>query len=379
MKDLIEHFINEHQYKLYGYIINRVKNETDADDIFQNTIEKAISKIDYLKDSDKVNSWILTICTNEISHYYRKKRQITDNIDSVTLSVEYEYRNFQDLLSKALKHLSLKNREVLELWFYTELSYDEIALACNLTAKTVKSRLYEARQHLKKTIPHLYEYSTRPESYYHNHKETVMMTAETRMTGSYVLNRLSLRHQVELCIASRNGEEFSKELLKEIGLIEKGKEFILNFHSRLLFKELIMILNYCDRHTERRLILELEKKDNETAEAIKKDMFVFEDLTLLEPELLKYLFSLFTKNEVITALTLIPVAFQEKLLIHLEEEYSSKIREGLKSAPVSSEKSAAAQQKIIDRLFQMDQEGELDVTRPDEGDPSAICIQLKEK
>ena len=59
-----------------------------------------------------------------------------------------EVRERQQAIQTALLTLSMEYREVVVLRHFTDLSYDEIAAALGIPAKTVKSRLYTARQQL---------------------------------------------------------------------------------------------------------------------------------------------------------------------------------------------------------------------------------------
>ena len=69
-------------------------------------------------------------------------------------------RRFEDderaqLLHNALKKMSVADRTVITLRHFSELSYQEIAAAIGVDEKTVKSRLFEARQRLRALLPEL--------------------------------------------------------------------------------------------------------------------------------------------------------------------------------------------------------------------------------
>lgn len=58
--------------ELYRFILSRVKNEEDSKDILQEVFIKALTKIDTLKDTSKLTSWVYQICRNVVLDYFRK-------------------------------------------------------------------------------------------------------------------------------------------------------------------------------------------------------------------------------------------------------------------------------------------------------------------
>lgn len=161
-------FFKTYKNKIYKIAYGVVMNEHDAKDIVQDTIIKAAEKINQLNDIDKLESWICSIAYNLARQKYnRNKRNILIE-DSYTMDcfINNSQQTYltEDLLEKKefrkniLKHMAcLKNHhsQILYLYYFLDLSYEEISTFLGISIGTVKSRLYRAKELLKsKLISH---------------------------------------------------------------------------------------------------------------------------------------------------------------------------------------------------------------------------------
>lgn len=377
----IEKFIVTHQKKLYGFIINRVKNEEDADDILQSTMEIVVSKYISLKNPEKINSWIISICKNEIYKYYRNKNKTISlsDMEIYNLETEYEYSNYTNLIKIAIGLLTDDQRDVLQLRFFASMSYKDIALACNISTKKVKSRIFEAKNKLQSILPDLYEGILKPQNYFNSQKEKIIMDIENLKTGSYLFCRLSLPDQLKICENTLEKRDFDSRLIENIGRIRKGKDFLKIFHSKLLLNELIGILNFCDRSTEIRLIKELELVNNQIAETIKQNMFVFDDLVLIDEKLTQVLLEGIEHSDLILSLCNASSQVKNHLLSGLTDLEKNRIITEIGKSDASDEDILTAQQKVIGILREMDNKGEIEIKKGDPGSEYGIKIYLRNK
>ncbi|MTI54281.1 MAG: RNA polymerase sigma factor [Geosporobacter ferrireducens] len=151
-------------YKTAYYI---VKNEDDAKDIVQDTFVIAFSKLEQLRDKEKFESWLCTIaCNLAKDKYNRNKREICMAEEDQILAYSHDNNKYgfelpeEVLEKKEINHhireqiLSLKHHysEVLYLYYYCDLSYEEISKALNLNIGTVKTRLFRAKHILKNSL-----------------------------------------------------------------------------------------------------------------------------------------------------------------------------------------------------------------------------------
>lgn len=384
----IDKFIITHQHKLYGFIMNRVKNENEAEDIFQSTMEIVVHKYSLLKYPQKINSWVISICKNEIYKHYKKSKKNNifndrtismDDLETHESETEYEYNNYSDLIKIAINLLSDDQRDVIQLRYFASMSYKDIASACDISIKKVKSRIFEAKLKIKNILPDLYEGILKPKIYFSSQKEKIMMEINNLKTGSYLFCRLSLFDQVKICRKVMEKDEFDSQLIENIGKISKGKEFLKIFHSKILLNELISILNYCDRFTETRLIDELAIEDNEIAETIKQNMFVFDDLVLLDEKLMEELITRVDHMDLVYSLC----------------NASSQVKNHVFSGFSSLEKDAivceigecnavpsiimTSQQKLVGLLRDMGENDEIEINRQDSSAEYGVKLYLKTK
>ncbi|WP_105619415.1 RNA polymerase sigma factor [Vallitalea okinawensis] len=154
LKNLYEKY-SEDIYKVAYYIS---KDQYIAEEILQETFIKAYTKIDTLNNPDSVRPWLITIASN----LTKKKLKSTKNkvyYYSNLTDFEYLISNkpinnidhmiIKDHLKECINSLEPDFREVLILYFFNQLSYEEIAEKLNIRLGTVKSRLSRAKKKLK--------------------------------------------------------------------------------------------------------------------------------------------------------------------------------------------------------------------------------------
>lgn len=379
-RELIDKFLKEHQYRLFGFILNKVGVVADSEDIFQSVIEKALVKISTLKDPLKFNAWVLTIASNEIKSFYNRRERISD-IDIDSIAITNEYNEFKNLVHLAVDGLSSSLKDVFRLRFYHNLSYKKISLICDIDQKRVKSRLYDAKKHIRNILPNLYLYTEFTENYFNKQKESIVMDLKSVELGSYVFSRLSLESQIEFCISAVKKEEFSETLLEAIGKIKKGKDFILLYHSKVVLKELVNFLNICDRYVEKRVIQELEIVNPDIAEAIKSSMFVFEDLIIAAALLINEIFSRVDENLFAKAISVTIPRVRDHILNSLNSANRVSLIKKMKTVNPGWEDGLLAQREVVEKVKEMDLKGEIEVKRltEEERDRVEMVLKVREK
>ena len=152
-----------HQSKLFSYILFVVHNREIADDLFQETFVKVITKLQQGKysPSGKFGAWVMRIAHNVIMDHYRgmKVQKIVDtssdndlsNIgskDFVSLDIESEYVNTQVLedVRKLMNFLPATQREVVQMPF------KEIAERTNVSINTSLGRMRYAILNLRRMV-----------------------------------------------------------------------------------------------------------------------------------------------------------------------------------------------------------------------------------
>jgi RNA polymerase sigma-70 factor (ECF subfamily) len=147
-----ELLVAKHHKVVFNVALRMVGDYEEARDVTQATFAKAWEKLATFDPSHRFFSWLYRIMINHsLDLIERRRRQVP--LDRELPSSTRPDRDFEaderaEWVHKALARLPRASREVLVLRHFTELSYQEIAEALKVPEKTVKSRLFEARQKL---------------------------------------------------------------------------------------------------------------------------------------------------------------------------------------------------------------------------------------
>ncbi len=159
---LLDHYWNE----VYGFMLKRTENETDSEDITIETFSKAFDKIASYNPEFQFNTWLIAIAKNVHIDLLRKKKsthfvEITDeedqqayNVADSSPSAEDELITEQNLsrLLQFIKELKPHYQEVIQLRYFQEMSYQEIADQLGEPLSNVKIKLLRAKKLLAEII-----------------------------------------------------------------------------------------------------------------------------------------------------------------------------------------------------------------------------------
>lgn len=149
-----EELVDRYQKVLYNTVLRIVQNADEAEDITQTGFVKAYEHLTHYKTQHKFFSWLYRIVVNESLNALRRRRE-TQEIDSGLMasvkdpSESYEDSEREEYVDRALQMLTPENRAVVVLRHFQDLTYREISQILEIPEKTVKSRLFTARQLLK--------------------------------------------------------------------------------------------------------------------------------------------------------------------------------------------------------------------------------------
>lgn len=152
-----------YQRPVYNAAYWILHNGEDAQDVAQAVFLRVAERADDYDPAYKFFSWIYRIAVNEALNLHRRldREEPLDEgaefeADGADPSHRIEVAERARLLQEALNKMSTTDRAVLTLRHFAEFSYREIGDALDLDEKTVKSRLFEARQRLKALLPGLH-------------------------------------------------------------------------------------------------------------------------------------------------------------------------------------------------------------------------------
>ena len=158
--------LNRYKDRLYAYIYYTVRNEELEEDIFKETLTKAIVTIQQgrYNENGKFPAWLTRIAHNLIIDCFRQEKQenlvscdeeernLLNNIRLSEGTVESEIVNHQILsdVRRLIKHLPDEQREVVHMRFYQDLSFKEIAEMTGVSINTSLGRMRYAILNLRR-------------------------------------------------------------------------------------------------------------------------------------------------------------------------------------------------------------------------------------
>lgn len=158
--------LQRHQSRVFSYIINIVKDKELANDLFQETFVKAIVTINQGRytENGKFPAWITRIAHNLIIDYYRQEKSLSqlscDNTDINILNrKELSEETVEDSIVREqilndvrtlVELLPQSQREVLEMRYYQDMSFKEIAENTGVSINTALGRMRYAILNLRK-------------------------------------------------------------------------------------------------------------------------------------------------------------------------------------------------------------------------------------
>lgn len=151
-----EELVRRYHQVLFRVACRMLGNRDDAADAAQAAFISAFRKLDGFDGQYRFFSWLYRILVNECLNSRRSRRPheaLTPAIAGGHDPLEaFEAGERRRRVQQALLSLPHEFREVIVLRHFGDLSYDEIAATLELPAKTVKSRIYSARQRLKQLL-----------------------------------------------------------------------------------------------------------------------------------------------------------------------------------------------------------------------------------
>jgi RNA polymerase sigma-70 factor (ECF subfamily) len=156
--------MNRYRNSVYFMLLKMVKNADDAEDLTIEAFTKAFRNLKKFKKEYTFSTWLFRIATNNCIDFIRKKKLETtsihssyknDNGEAMMMEVRDQTPTPQEEAIKAQKAelvrhfvemLPAKYRRLVELRYFDELSYEEIAEELEAPLGTVKAQLHRARE-----------------------------------------------------------------------------------------------------------------------------------------------------------------------------------------------------------------------------------------
>jgi RNA polymerase sigma-70 factor, ECF subfamily len=151
-----EHLYQRHSKKVYGYILLRIKNTEESEEVFQTTFRKLHGSLNRYKQGMAFLPWMFTICKHCIIDNRRKdKRKQASQFNSESIesladeSIQYESDNIRNV--KGYDRLKQNEKDVLDLKYVKDYDFNQISEQLGYTAINIRKIVSRALQKLRKS------------------------------------------------------------------------------------------------------------------------------------------------------------------------------------------------------------------------------------
>jgi len=152
--------VKRHQRFVFTLAVRFMKTREDAEEVAQDCFVKAYRSLESFQGGSKFSTWLYSIVYTTAMTALRKKRLDTDSIDDENTYIQIENTGGYDVnnvenksrsfyLNQAIAQLLPDDATIITLFYKGEQSLEEIAQTMGMDAKTVKVKLFRARQRLK--------------------------------------------------------------------------------------------------------------------------------------------------------------------------------------------------------------------------------------
>lgn len=149
--------VKRYEARLYNHALRMVGNREDALDLLQDVMVSVYRNLENFRGDAPFGAWVFRIATFRCTdHLRRKKPQVTeldeefpDEVRSSNPASGYERARSNKDIVQLLSILPNEQRQVVELKFFQNFTFDEIAGQLGISSNTAKTRLYSALRKLR--------------------------------------------------------------------------------------------------------------------------------------------------------------------------------------------------------------------------------------
>ena len=160
--------VGKYQKQVHALAWRKIGDFHIAEDITQETFLKAYQKLSTLKEPQSFGSWLYVITANHCNTWLRKKRLRTQSLETGSEKATYSgYVSAEnarttaeaqrEVVKKLLAKLKESDRTVITLYYFGEMTYEEISKFLGVSVGAIKNRVYRAQERLKKEEPMIRE------------------------------------------------------------------------------------------------------------------------------------------------------------------------------------------------------------------------------
>ena len=188
--------------------------------------------------------------------------------------------------------------------------------------------------------------------------------------ASEVMSHLPVDVQSDVARRIAKMDRTTPEVLREVERVLERKLSTLaseDFSSAGGIDTIVEVLNLVDRSTEKSIIESLDEEDPELAEEIKKRMFIFEDIVLLDDRNIQKVLREVDSSDLSKSLKVVDEEVKEKIFRNMSKRAVLLLKEDIEfMGPIRLHDVEESQQKIVNIIRKLEEEGEIVIARAGE-------------
>jgi len=170
-----EDLMKKYRKSVYYMLLKMVYNPDDAEDLTQEAFAKAFTSLHKFDSKFAFSTWLFRIATNNCIDFIRKKKLLTYSIDQPVdedsdrpFFIDIRDKNYNpneemihsersQIIHEAVEKLPQRYKILVQLRYFDEKAYEELADELNLPLGTVKAQLHRARELLNELLANIEE------------------------------------------------------------------------------------------------------------------------------------------------------------------------------------------------------------------------------
>ena len=345
---------------------------TDSEAKQRQTKEKSSKKRQDFTGRQKAAIFLVTLGSELSAEVFKHLRE--DEVEKLTFEIarlEKIDSSVRDLILEEFKELMIAQdfimtggidyaRELLEKSLGSQKALDII----NRLTSSLKTRPFDF---IRRTDPaHLLNFIQQ------EHPQTIALILAylDPQKASLILGQLSEDRQSDVARRIATMDRTSPEVIREVERVLEKKLSSLSSEDYTAaggVQVIVDILNLVDRTTEKNIIEALDEEDPDLAEEIKKRMFVFEDIVLLDDRAIQKVLRNVDDQELAKALKAVDSDVQEKIFRNMSKRAAALLREDMSYlGPTRRKDVEESQQKIVSVIRKLEEQGEIVIARNEE-------------
>ena len=155
--EALESLYHTYKHRLFVYLFRMLNDRESTEEVINDVVHSIWRGAAKFEGKSLLSTWIFGIARKKALTFRARLKAETSDLDNIVPLPDHNPNPEdklirKDLVKRALRFLSPEHREVIELTFYSGFSYKEISEIIDCPVNTVKTRMFHARQQLRKSL-----------------------------------------------------------------------------------------------------------------------------------------------------------------------------------------------------------------------------------